>query len=116
MKRLPLSLEMGCLSFAYKKSKVEIIDETPKREDYDYLRPEGKIIYKIDLTYDVPKIEINFNGWYVNSVRLWPESKKARCHFLMWERTLPVSPQVSFSSSDSGVNDTAFSAVTKKIF
>ena len=116
MKKLPLSLEISCLSFAYKKSKVEIIDETPKREDYENLRPEGKIIYKIDFTYDVPKIEINFNSWYVNSIRLWPESKKARLHFLMWERTPPVSPQVSFSSSDSGVNDTAFSAVTKKNF
>ena len=34
----------------------------------DYLRLENKIIYDIDTAYDVPRIEIAFDGWYVNSV------------------------------------------------
>ena len=101
---------MGCrLSFGNNKPRIEIIDQTPKRKEFDYLRPEGKITYSIDSTYDVPRIEIDFNGWYVNSVRLWPESKKVRPHFLMLRRTAPVSPQISFSSGsfDSGI-DTVF--------
>ena len=47
-----------------------IIDETAKGQEYEYLRPEGKITYSIDTTYDVPKIKTAFDGWYVNSVRL----------------------------------------------
>ena len=46
------------------------MDETPKGHEFDYLRPEGKITYSIDETYDVPKIQIALEGWYVNSVRL----------------------------------------------
>ena len=74
------------------------------------MRPEGKITYSIDTTYDVPRIGIDFNGWYVYSVRFWPESKKVRPHFLMLQRTPPVPPQISFSSEsfDSGVNDNVF--------
>ena len=91
-----------------KRPKIKIIDETPKGQEFDYLKPEGKIIYSIDTTYDVPRVEITFDGWYVNSVRLWPKSKKIRPHFLMLERTL-VSPQASFSSSDeSSICDTVF--------
>ena len=102
---------MGCcLSFVDNdKPRIEIIDEIPKGKEFDYLRSEGKIIFGIDTTYDVPRIEIDFNGWYVNSVRLWPESKKVKPHFLMLRWTPPVSPQISFSneSFDSGI-DTVF--------
>ena len=52
------------------KLKIEIIDKTPPGQEYNYLRPEGKINYSTDSIYDVPKIEIAFDGWYVNSVRL----------------------------------------------
>ena len=91
-----------------KRLEIKTIDETPKGQEFDCLRPEGKIIYSIDTTYDVPRVEITFDGWYVNSIRLWPKSKKIRPHFLILERT-PVSPQVSFSSSDeSGICDTVF--------
>ena len=41
----------------------------------------------------------------MNSIRLWPKSKKIRSHFLLLQRTPPVSPQVS---SESGHNDTIF--------
>ena len=75
---------MGCcLSFPNNKSRIEIIDQIPKGKEFNYLRPEGKITYSIKTTYDVPRIEFDFNDWYVNSVRLWPASKKFRPHFLM---------------------------------
>ena len=85
------------------------MDETPKGHEFDYLRPEGKITYSIDETYDVPKIQIALEGWYVNSVRLWSKDKKVRPHFLMLERTPPVSPQISFpSDNENGICDTVF--------
>ena len=97
-----------CFSFDRRqKPKIEIIDETPPRQEYDYLRPEGKITYSIGSVYDVPKIEIAFDGWYVNSVRLWPKNKRVRPHFLMLERTPLVSPQISLSD-ESGIVDTVF--------
>ena len=47
---------MGCCCsfFNTAKSKIKIIDETPKGREFDYFRPEGKITYSIDSTYDVP--------------------------------------------------------------
>ena len=98
---------MGCcLSFGNNKPRIEIIDQIQQGREFDCLRPEDKITYSIDTTYDAPRIEIDFNGWYVNSVRLWPESKKIRPHFLMLRRTPLVSPQISFSSEsfDSGID------------
>ena len=80
---------MGCCCsfFNTTKPKIKIIDETPKGHEFDYLRPEGKITYNIDSTYEVLKIKTAFDGWYVNSVHLWPKSKKVWSHFLMLERT-----------------------------
>ena len=67
-----------------KRPKVEIVDDIPLGEQFNYLTSNGTITYKIDEGYDVPKIEIVFEGWYVNSVRLWPKDKKVREHFLMF--------------------------------
>ena len=55
---------MGCCySFCNNKgTKIKVIDETPKRQEFDYLRPEGKIMYSIDEIYDVPRVEITFDG------------------------------------------------------
>ena len=89
-----------------KPPKIEIVDETPPGQQYHYLRLEGKIIVSIDTVYDVPRIEIAFDGWYVNSVRLWPRDKKIRPHFSMLERSPPVSPQISLS--DESVINTVF--------
>ena len=110
IRKLLLSLNMGCCYPSFnKRPKIKIIDEIPKGWEYDYLRPEGKITYSIDTIYDVPKIEIAFDGWYVNSVRLRPKSKKIGPHFLILERTAPVSLQVSFASNDeSSICDTVF--------
>ena len=77
---------------------MEIIDKTPPGEEFDYLRPRGKLLYNIDSVYDVPKIDIIFDDWYVH---LWPKDEKVRQHFLMFERTPPVSPQISFSDKSS---------------
>ena len=59
---------MGCCFSSNKKKKprFEITDNTPKVQEYDYLRPESKIIYNTDTTYNVPKIDIAFDDRYVN--------------------------------------------------
>ena len=66
-----------CCWVIRQKSQIKIIDETPQAQDYDYLRLKGKMIYKIDSVYEVPKVGIVFEGWYVNSVSLWPKIKKS---------------------------------------
>ena len=58
--------------------KITIIDEILKGTEYDYLRPKGTITCSIDKIYDVPRIELAFDGWYVNSVRLRPKRKKEK--------------------------------------
>ena len=93
----------GCFSF--NRPSVEIIDETPKGKQFDYLRPERRIIYTVDRMCDVPQTEINFDGWYKASVGLWPKFNKMRSNFLNLQRTPLLSPTVSISSStDSGIN------------
>ena len=89
-----------------KQPRVKIFDEIPKGERYDYLRPEGTIVYSIDRTYNIPMIQIIFDGWFQTSVRLWPKDNAARENFLLLERTPPISPSDSFFS-DSGI-DTVF--------
>lgn len=71
------------------------------------MRPEGRMIYSIDKVYDVLKVEIDLDGWYMNIVRLWPKNKKKkiRRHFWLLQRTPNVSPQIPSESSD---NDTVF--------
>ena len=97
---------MDCYFSFKNEPKIKIIDETPEAENLNYLRPEGTITYSIDRTYNIPLIEINFDGWFKSSVRLWLKSNKARTKFLLLERTPPSSPSLS-SKSDIGV-DTVF--------
>ena len=80
----------GCFSF--NRPSIEIIDEMPKGKQFDYLRSKGKITYTVNRMYDVPEIEINFNGWYRASVRLWQKSTKMSSNFLDLQRTPLPSP------------------------
>ena len=93
----------GCFSF--NRPSVEIIDETPKGKQFDYLRPKGRIIYTVDRMCDVPQTEINFDGWYKASVSLWPKSNKMRSNFLNLQRPPLLWPTFCISSStDTGIN------------
>ena len=64
------------------------------------------ITLSVDRKYPVPLIDIRFDGWYENSVRLWPKHTEQREHFLLLQRTPPASRSIS-SLSDSGI-DTGF--------
>ena len=50
----------GCFSF--NRPSIEIIDEMPKGKQFDYLKSKWNITYTVSRMYDVPEIEINFNG------------------------------------------------------
>ena len=55
----------------------------------------------MDSIYNVPKIDIYFDNWYANSVKLRAKTDKAEKHFLGIERTPPCSPPISsFDESD----------------
>ena len=86
-----------------KDSKIKIIDQIPLGDDFNYLRPKGYINYMVDTKYNLPLIEINFDGWFETSVRLWPESKNARSKFILLERTPP--PSLSVFSISSIIDD-----------
>ena len=86
-----------------KKLQVKIIDTIAKGSQFDCLRPKVRIIFKMDSIFDVPQLDIFFDDWYANSVRLWSKTEKARKHFLRIERTPPdtlptVSDDSNFSS------------------
>ena len=43
---------MGCcIFFGNNKPRIEIIDQIPKGNEFDYLRPEGIITYSFDTNY-----------------------------------------------------------------
>ena len=94
------------ICFSSSKPRIKIIDEAPPGEKLYYLKPEGTITYTIGRTYNIPMIEIQFDGWFESSVRLWPKDNRARSTFLLLERAPPPSSSIS-SLSDSGV-DTVF--------
>ena len=73
-----------------------------KGREYNYLRPEGTIMYSIDRMYDAPETEIDFNGWYESTVRFWAKNSIMRWNFLRWKSTPVPSLSVSSLSYDSG--------------
>ena len=71
--------------------KIKIFDLTPPCDDFEYLRPQGRITFSIGRKYNV---------------RLWPKHTEQKEHFSLLQRTPLQTPGVS-SSSDSGF-DTVF--------
>ena len=76
---------MGCFLSTNKKPNIKIFDLTLTGDDFNYLRPEGKITLIINRKYKVSLIDIRFDGWYENSNRLWPKHTEQRKHFLLLE-------------------------------
>ena len=42
--------------------KIKILDCTPPGDDFDYLRPHGTITLSIDRKYNIPLVDIRFDG------------------------------------------------------
>lgn len=96
---------MGCC-FSPNEPRIKIFDQTPAGQNVCYLRMQRTITFSINSKYNVPLIDIQFDGWYDNSVCLWPEHNKQRENILLLESVPLSTPSVS-SFSDSGV-DTVF--------
>lgn len=62
---------MGCC-FSLNEPSIKFFDQTPPGENYSYLRPEGTLTFCLDGKYNVPVFGIQFDGWFENTVFLWP--------------------------------------------
>ena len=99
----------GCFSFEQKSNNIAQTRLIDKGKRFDYLRPRGEIIFTMDTGYKVPIRKINFDDWYLNSVRFWPKSNKIRHCCQCWiERTPPDTPSsnISCCSKSSASIDT----------
>ena len=99
----------SCFSSKQRAAKIRIIDNTQKGKRFDYLRRRGEIILTMDRVCNVPMLNIIFDDWHVNSVRLWPKSDKARhCFQCGLDRTPPdtSSSNISCCSNNSASIDT----------
>ena len=63
------------------KTKIKIINLTPSSADLHYLRPGGTITFIVDEKYNIPILEIDFEGWYEINMCLWPYQTKHRKFF-----------------------------------
>ena len=58
--------------------------------------------------YNIPIVDIRFDGWYENIVRLWPKHSEQREHVLLLDRTPLRTPSISSLFSDDSGLDTVF--------
>lgn len=88
---------MGCCLSVIAKtsSNIETLDSTSSSSEYDLLRPKGTITVDINNKWNIPVIDINFDGLYKSTIRLWPNNNAQRENFLLLERTPLPSPDVS---------------------
>ena len=77
---------MGCC-FSLKEPRIKISDQTAPGQKSNYLRPGRVINFTIDRKYNLPLIEIQLEGWFENSVRLWPKDNKEKI-FYCWKGRL----------------------------
>ena len=78
------------------------------------MRSRGEIILTMDSVYNVPMLNINFDDWYVNSVRLWPKSDKARHCFQCWfKKTLPDTPSSNISCCSNSASIDTYSSLKR---
>ena len=75
---------MDCC-FSPNEPRIKNIDETPQGQNVAYLRPERTITYPIDTTYNIPLMEIQFDGSFESSVRLWPKEIGQGQIFCCWK-------------------------------
>ena len=77
--------------------QVNIIVTIVEGSEFDYLRPKGRIIFKIDSAYDVPQLDIFL---VIGTLTVLGFGRKARKHFLRIERTPPDTPPIVSDDSN----------------
>ena len=96
---------MGSLCSKCDEPKIKTFRCSPPGDNLGYLRPHGTITLSIDRKYNIPMVDIRFDGCYENSVRLWRKHAGQRKDFLLLEKTPLQTPSVSsLSSDDSGID------------
>ena len=101
---------MGCIFSRNDEPNIKIHDCISPSNEFDYLRLQGTITFSLDRKYNTTIIDIRFDGWYENSVRLWPKHTEQIEHFLLLKRTPLQTPSISsirLSDNNKGF-DTAF--------
>ena len=72
LKIIILDKKMGCICSKFDEPKIKIYDCTLPGEDFEFLKPNGTITFRIDRKYNIPVVHIKFDGWYENgSSRPW---------------------------------------------
>ena len=67
--------------FSRNEPKIQIFECMPLGHVFHYLRPQGTTTSSIDRKYNISLTDITFDGWYRNSVHLWPKPTKQRTFF-----------------------------------
>ena len=78
---------MGCIFSKNNEPNIQIHDCIPQLDQFDYLRLHGTITVSLDRKYNITIVDIKFDGWFENSVRLWPKHCEQKEQFLLPERT-----------------------------
>lgn len=79
-------------------SKIKIINLAPSSAEFDYLRPSGTITFAVDEKYNIPILEIDFEGWYEISMCFCLYQTEYRVNILQLQGTS------SNRSGDRGYN------------
>lgn len=100
---------MGCLcSNVIDKSASDLLDYFPADSEFEYLRPRGHIIVKIDEMFLVPVVILDFDKCAPKYVRLLPYEHLNRQPFVYLDRTPLPSPVLSENSEHDSSYDTVF--------
>lgn len=62
---------MVCIFSKNDEPSIKIFECIRPNNESDYFRPQGNITFSLDRKYNIPIVDIRFNGSYGNSVRLW---------------------------------------------
>ena len=54
---------MGCLCSKSDEPKIRVYCCTPPGDDFEYMRLQGTITLYIDRKYNIPIVDIRFDGW-----------------------------------------------------
>lgn len=72
---------MGCIFSKNNEPNIQIHDCIPQLDQFDYLRLHGTITVSLDRKYNITIVDIKFDGWFENSVRLWPNIVNRKSNF-----------------------------------
>lgn len=64
---------MGCFYSNFNDPAIQVYDCILPGDKFDYLRPHGSITITVDRKYNIPVVNITFDGCNKQSCCLWPK-------------------------------------------